>query len=45
LAEEKVLCVSPDNTIFELKNAGGYYLVHESDLEILLDLAKKGGAK
>jgi hypothetical protein len=42
LAEDKVTCAAPDGTIFTLENAGGYYLVHESDLQVLLELAKKG---
>lgn len=42
LAEEKVKCAAPDGTIFTLDNAGGYYLIHESDLEVLLQLANKG---
>ena len=43
LAEDEVSCVAPDNTAVTLKNAGGYYLIHESDLEVLLEMVRKDG--
>jgi len=40
LAVPSVKCTSETGEVFMLENAGGYYLLHESDLDTLIRMAK-----